>query len=79
MVTLYGTYEGRFGKAHKFQADSWKLPEYLPEGHSWFQPDLLAEEPGKGWMKIAPWLAKKNGWNEVDPGEPSPYAAENNG
>jgi hypothetical protein len=77
MVMLYGVYEGKFGKAHKFQADNWQLPEFLPEKHAWFHADPLAEEEGRGWMRIADWLAKKNGWNEIDPGEPSDYAKEN--
>jgi hypothetical protein len=69
MISLYGHFEGRFGGANKFMADNWNDYEFLPCGHSWFTPDDLAEESGRGWMKIADWLARKNKWTEM--GEPN--------
>lgn len=65
-ITLYGVYTGSFGKAHLFQADYWEEAQFLPAAHSWFTPDPLADEPGRGHMRIAGWLAGKNGWAEMD-------------
>lgn len=66
LITLCGLSNGRAGKANVFKADMWEDYEFLPAAHSWFEPDPLAEEPGRGWIKIAGWLAAKNGWKEMD-------------
>ena len=74
MITLYGIADGRAGKAWVFLADNWQEFEFLPASNAWFEPDPHAETPGRGWMKIADWLAYKNRWSEMEPAEPSEYA-----
>lgn len=63
-IELQGVLCGVYGKANYFEADYWQAPEYLPRGHSTFTPDPLAEDPRRGTMRIAGWLAAKNGWDE---------------
>ena len=62
VVRLEGHCMGKFGKAYKFQADSWEDYEFLPVSQC-----EIEEEPHRGpgmcTMVIPEWLASKNGWN----------------
>lgn len=67
LLHFTGVYLGRAGGAHVFHADFEPWPDekqFLPVGHSWFEPDPLAVTPGHGTMKVAEWLCRKNGWTE---------------
>lgn len=70
MSQLYwftGQYLGRAGKANVFLPDHEPLEDekqFLPAAHSWFEPDPEAITENHGTMKVASWLARKNGWTE---------------
>lgn len=64
-IELTGINLGTYGKARLFLADYWEEPAYLPLAHSWFEPEDGAEEKGRGTIRIAGWLARKNGWREA--------------
>ena len=63
-IELQGVYLGSPGKAYLFKADYWAEAQFLPRSQCSFTLDPLAEEPGRGTMRIAGWLADKNGWSE---------------
>ena len=66
-IYLNGYLFGTYSKARKFQADSWDEADFIPISQSDWTPEKRDDEsvPSRGQMRIAGWLAKKNGWEEA--------------
>lgn len=59
-IELEGVVTYATAKAIRFQADYWEQEEWLPRS----QVEITELEEGKVRVRIAGWLAKKNGWHE---------------
>ena len=64
-IELQGELKATTAKAYLFLADYWEEESWLPKSASTFEPDPDSTTPGRGVMKIAGWLAKKNDWAET--------------
>ena len=63
-IELQGELKMTTAKAYLFHADYWQDEQWLPKSASSFEPDPDSTSPSRGAMKIAGWLANKNGWTE---------------
>lgn len=62
-VEVEGINYGVRGKAFKFQGDMWDEAEFIPRAHCEWIGDGEDDGRNHGTMRIARWLAKKNGWD----------------